>query len=114
MKAIDYNKPIFVYYINVEGLSSQRAKEMILKIIEDHQQVDLQMWFVPCHQGDNRIECVYPGMPEKEFSSKMKSVLDSLLSTIDGVFDGTTGSSKEVIEKLKINVRNLILNELVK
>jgi hypothetical protein len=110
METIDYNKPIFVSYIKIDGLSRQRAEEEIQKIIEDYSQIDVQMWFVPCHDGDSRIECVYPGMPEKEFTGKMKGVLDNLLSMLDGI----SGSSEEVIEKLKINIRNVVLNELIK
>ena len=49
-------------------------------------------------------------MPEKEFTGKMKGVLDNLLSMLDGI----SGSSEEVIEKLKINIRNVVLNELIK
>lgn len=108
-KKIDYTKPIFVYYMNISGLSRQQAESEIANIVETMHQEDVQMWFVPCNINDNRIECIYPGMVDKEFNEKMKDTVNNILLMLDGI-GGDTG----IIDKLKENVRNILLTNLIK
>lgn len=108
-KKIDYSKPIFVYYMNISGLSRQRAEEEISCIVETMRQEDVQMWFVPCNINDNRIECIYPGMVDKEFNEKMKDTVNNILLMLDGI-----GGDTDIIDKLKENVRNILLTNLIK
>ncbi len=109
---IDYKKPIFVYYINTDGLSRQRAEEEITQIIEDMNQRDIQMWYVPLNGGgETRIECVYPGMKDVEFNDKMKSVLDKMMLVLDGFMDGS--NRDEIITKLKIQLKDIMLDGIL-
>ncbi len=108
-KKIDYSKPIFVYYMNISGLSRQQAESEISNIVETMQQEDVQMWFVPCNINDNRIECIYPGMVDKEFNEKMKDTVNNILLMLDGI-----GGDTDIIGKLKENVRNILLTNIIK
>lgn len=112
---IDYKKPIFVYYMNIEGLSRQQAENEITNIVEQMtQQKNVQMWFVPLNSGSGgqtRIECIYPGMKDAEFNDRMKSVLDKMTIILDGFMDGS--SRDEIITKLKIQLKDIMLDGIL-
>jgi hypothetical protein len=108
---IDYKKPIFVYYINIEGLSRQRAEEEIQAITDNMLQQDVQMWFVPCGSRPATIECVYPGMKDAEFNDRMKALIDKMISILDGFMDGS--SKDDIIMKLKMQVKDILIDGII-
>jgi hypothetical protein len=114
MKKIDYNKPIFVYYINIEGLSRQSAENEVSKIISDFNDMDVQMWFVILKNTDDLgssieggrkagIECVWDPNGQRTDKSA-KNLICEVIQIIDGI-------SKD--DDLKSTIREILLGRLL-
>lgn len=56
MKKFDKNKPTFKYKINVGGLSTLKAKELVKEIINDYESDEYNMFFIPISEGQSDIE----------------------------------------------------------
>ena len=108
---LNLNNPIFAVYINVSGLSRQRAEESIhhlSKTMDCYSNVT--MWFFPCGQMGNeqetRIECIYDG-----WGKSRDSELFDLIKEINTRVDILTNSKD--FNDFKINVRDWRLGELL-
>jgi hypothetical protein len=104
---LDLKNPIFVCYINIDGLSRQRAvdqMEQTAKMMNIYENVT--MWFLPTkHDQENRIECVYDGGP------RIRNVeLTDLIKEINTRVDILSNSKN--FEDFKMNIREWRLEEL--
>ncbi len=106
---INYNLPIFVCYVNVEGLSAQRAQQMIGEVVKNTHTPNLQMWYLASDR--TAIECIYPGMKVDQFNDRMKVIIDRLASILDGFKDGS--DKDDVIQKLKIQIKDIVLDNIL-
>ncbi len=108
---IDYKKPIFVCYIDVTNISQQKAEEFIngMMDIYDVQYTNVQMWYIP--SNESKIECIYPGMLDTEFTEKMRVILDDFLD-LGGVMQ-VGGSESGMIIELKKKLKDLILEKIL-
>jgi len=111
LNKINLDQPIFVYYINVEGLSKQRANENIARIYKDFSFTNCQFWIIP-FKGDREtsIECIYDGgmVSKNELSEEIVNLIEVLNERID-FLSGTTNA-----EDFKINLRDWRINETLK
>jgi 5-formyltetrahydrofolate cyclo-ligase len=57
-------KLILVFYINIGGLTRQRADQYIHELVElyqsQHEENDILTYWFPIQNGENRIECINP------------------------------------------------------
>lgn len=106
-KEINLDNPIFTYYINIGGLSRQRADETLLEISKSFNYQNVTIWIVPIQQGDSRIECVYDGRI-RERSEELKSLIEELNEKVDIL------SRTNSFEDFKIEVRDWRLKNLFK
>lgn len=106
-KEINLDNPIFTYYINIGGLSRQRADEELLEISKSFNYQNVTIWIVPIQQGDSRIECVYDGRI-RERSEELKSLIEELNEKVDIL------SRTNSFEDFKIEVRDWRLKNLFK
>lgn len=104
---IDLDNPIFVYYINVDGLSRQRADELIIQVKDTWSYSNVVTWIVPRHHGETKIECVYDGRV-KGRSEELKDLIDEINEKIDLM------SQSSDFEDFKIIVRDWRLKNLLK
>jgi hypothetical protein len=104
---IDLDNPIFVYYINVGGLSRQRAEELISQVKDQWSYSNVVTWIVPREQGDTKIECVYDGRI-KERSEELKELIEEINEKVDLM------SQSSSFEDFKIIVRDWRLKTLLK
>ena len=79
---INLDNPIFVYYINVNGMSPQKANEVINQVKDQWSYSNVVTWIVPRQQGDTKIECVYDGRV-RERSEELKELIEVLNEKID-------------------------------
>ena len=105
---LDLNNPIFVCYINLDGLSRQRGYEQMEEMIKS---LDIYknatMWFLPGKNGqETRIECIYDG-----WGRNRDSELFDLIKEINTRIDIMSKSNS--FEDFKINIRDWRINELV-
>jgi hypothetical protein len=106
-KEINLDNPIFTYYINIGGLSRQRADEELSEISKLFSYQNVTIWIVPIQQGDSRIECVYDGRI-RERSEELKSLIEELNEKVDIL------SRTNSFEDFKIEVRDWRLKNLFK
>ena len=106
-KEVDLDAPIFVYYVNVGGMSRQRADEVLAEINEYWSFQNITTWIVPRQQGETKIECVYDGRI-RERSEELKELIDELNEKVDIM--AKSGS----YEDFKVSVRDWRLKNLFK
>lgn len=104
---INLDNPIFVYYINVDGMSHQHANEVISNIRENWNFSNIVTWIVPRREGETKIECVYDGRV-KERSEELKELIEELNEKIDLM------SNVNNFDDFKIIVRDWRLKTLLK
>jgi len=104
---IDLDNPIFVYYINVDGLSSQRANELIGEVKDQWSYSNVVTWIVPRREGETKIECVYDGRI-RERSEELKELIEEINEKIDMM------SKSSSFDDFKIIVRDWRLKNLLK
>jgi hypothetical protein len=83
---IDLDNPIFVYYINVDGMPHQTANELINQVKEQWSYSNVTTWVVPRRIGETKIECVYDGSYNgriKERSTELEELIEELNEKID-------------------------------
>ena len=104
-EVVDLDAPIFVYYVNVGGMSRQRADEVLAEINEYWSFPNITTWIVPRQQGETKIECVYDGRI-RERSEELKELIDELNEKVDIM--AKSGS----YEDFKVSVRDWRLKNL--
>ena len=104
---LNLDNPIFTYYVNIGGMSRQRAEETLSEIAKSFNYQNVTIWFVPIQQGDSRIDCVYDGRI-RERSEELKSLIEELNEKVDIL------SRTNSFEDFKIEVRDWRLKNLFK
>lgn len=104
-KEVDLDAPIFVYYVNVGGMSRQHADQVLAEINEYWSFPNITTWIVPRQQGETKIECVYDGRI-RERSEELKELIDELNEKVDIM--AKSGS----YEDFKVSVRDWRLKNL--
>lgn len=106
-KEIDLDNPIFVYYINVYGLSRQSTEEQIQKLSDIFKYKNVTTWIVPRTEGETKIECVYDGRI-KERSEELKSLIEEINEKVDIL------SKSGSFDDFKIHIRDWRISNLFK
>ena len=106
-KEVDLDAPIFVYYVNVGGMSRQRADEVLAEINEYWSFPNITTWIGPRQQGETKIECVYDGRI-RERSEQLKELIDELNEKVDIM------SKSGSYEDFKVEIRDWRLKNLFK
>ena len=111
---IDTEKPIFAYYVDIEGISRQRAEEMIGSLVKKLELTDLQCIIIP-NKEKTTIECIYGG--------KYHTLNDKSFQTLIDKFDEITNSSvtnplkDQILTELQsiktLVERNHLIDELI-
>lgn len=104
MKELNLNNPIFVIYINVEGMSSMRAKQKLSEVVDSFNYENITTWVMPT-KGDNRIDCVYDG---RSTNPDIKRLILEVNEKIEIL------SNCQNFEDFKINIRDWRLSKLIK
>jgi hypothetical protein len=112
------DSPIFVVYVNVNGLARHAVDEKIESLIESFSPcIGETNIFFPIQNGDSRIELLWPGNGNinPNISSNIKSflkVLDDSFSFIESNWKNEV-VVKEEISKLRSSLRNLKIDSLI-
>lgn len=106
-KEIDLDNPIFVYYLNVAGMTHQQVDEMTTKLNEVWSFDNVVTWIVPRREGETKIECVYDGRI-KERGAELLELVEELNEKID-ILSGSND-----FNDFRITVRDWRINNLLK
>jgi len=104
---VNLDNPIFVYYVNVNGLSRQRADEMLGQLSSMFSYKNVTTWIVPRNEGETKIECVYDGRV-RERSEELKFLIEEINEKVDIL------SKSGSFEDFKINIRDWRINNIIK
>ena len=104
---INLDNPIFVYYINVDGMSNQSVDEYIYKIQEFWSFQNIVTWIVPRREGETKIECVYVGRI-KERGEELKELIEEINDKIEIL------SESGNFDDFKIAIREWRLSNILK
>ncbi len=98
------NNPIFVYYVNIDGMTRQRAEETLATISETMSGPDMNFWIVPRTEGLTKIDVIWRGT-EIEKSSASYHPLAEIVDAINERIDVMGGP-----EDFKIALRDWRIN----
>ena len=102
---LDLNNPIFVFYLDVENISRQRAEEYMENCKKNFDiYKNATMWFVAAKK--NEVVCVYDGWGRVR-DHDLKDLIEEINTKIEIM------SQSHSFEDFKINVRDWRLNNLV-
>jgi len=104
---VDLDSPIFVYYLNVGGLSRQTRDKVISLIRDSWAYTNITTWIVPREEGETKIECVYDGRI-KERSDELKELIDEINEKIDLLSESSN------FDDFKIIIRDWRLKNILK
>ena len=105
-KEIDLDNPIFVYYLNVNGMTHQQVDEMTRRLNEVWSFDNVVNWIVPRREGETKIECVYDGRI-KERGNELIELINELNEKIE-ILSGSND-----FEDFKIFIRDWRLKNLL-
>ncbi len=106
-KEIDLDNPVFVYYLNVNGMTHQQVDEMTRSLNEVWSFDNVVTWIVPRREGETKLECVYDGRVQGR-SDELKE----LVAEINDKIEILSGSND--FEDFKIAVRDWRINNLLR
>lgn len=102
---LNLDNPIFAHYVNIEGMSRQRAEEILMEYqacINIYSNVTI--WIVA--SNISKIECVYDGRSRNR-DVEISRIVKEINKRIDIL------SNSNSFEDFKINVRDWRLNEII-
>ena len=106
-KEIDLDNPIFVYYLNVNGMTHQQIDETTRRLNEAWCFDNVVTWIVPRREGETKIDCVYDGRVMGR-SDELKQLIAEMNEKIE-ILSGSND-----FEDFKITVRDWRLNNILK
>lgn len=115
------DRPIFVSYINIDGLSRQRSDELIQTFISQISPIlGEDNIFIPIKDGDSKIELLWPGTNSMDLLPNFTSNnFKNLIEVIDNAFALIGGNwNKELfirdeIFKIRTSLRNMKIDEIL-
>jgi len=105
-KELNLENPIFVFYINVDGLSPSRVASEVDNLSKSFSYTNATTWIIPGRGQENRVECIYDGWGRNR-DSELFDLIKEINKRIDILSD-----SKDFSD-FKIKVRNWRLENLL-
>lgn len=108
---LNLQNPIFVFYINVDGMSRQRAEEEFAKLNAYMSYENITKWIVPIKHGDSKVELIWQGSKYSNNPGNLKSNnTQDLVEHINDLLGVIINSTND--ESLRAQLRELQLKKL--
>lgn len=104
---LNLDNPIFVYYLNVDGMTYEQIGEVTKKLNDVWSFDNVVTWIVPRRHGETKIECVYDG----RIKNRGEELIE-LINDINERIDILSGSND--FEDFKIFIRDWRLSNILK
>lgn len=102
---LDLNNPVFVVYVNTQGLSTQSREESLWKTKKMFDiYKNATFWVIS--SDETKVECVYDGQCRSR-DMEISDLIEEINTRIDIM------SKSSSFEDFKINIRDWRINELV-
>ena len=109
---VNLENPIFVFYINVDGMSHQRAKEQIAVLSEHMNYQNITKWIIPIKHGESKVELIWQGSRYSQNPgnlSNIQNVIDHVNEVLENIINST---SDESIRSQAFKLKDLQLKKL--
>jgi hypothetical protein len=108
MEEINLDNPIFTFYIDISGMSRQRAAEELDQFQRLVTYSNITTWIVPINgnginNGQTRVECTYSGRK----ADNLLEIKDDLNKVVDLVINSTS------LDELKQNIRDWRISKII-
>jgi len=112
MNELNLENPIFVLYINVDGMSRARAEEQIADLSNYMSYQNITKWIVPIKNGDSRVELIWQGSkystnPGIMNFNNFENLINRFNEVIEVISNGTDDAT------IKQQLRNLQLKKII-
>jgi hypothetical protein len=107
---LDLNNPIFVLYINVHGMSRQRAEEAAAQMLKNINYDNITTWCIPIENQDSRIELIWKGH-QYEIGLRNPSEISKIEDRIKMIIDITSKGASEI--DIKQRLREILIGDII-
>jgi len=107
---LDLNNPIFVLYINVHGMSRQRAEEAAAQMLKNINYDNITTWCIPIENQDSRIELIWKGH-QYEIGLRNPSEISKIEDRIKMIIDITSKGASET--DIKQRLREVLIGDII-
>ena len=109
---LNLENPIFVVYLNVDGLSRPKAEEQIANLSNYMSYQNITKWILPIKNGDSRVELIWQGSkystnPGIMNFNNFENLINRFNEVIEVISNGTNDAS------IKQQLRNLQLKKVL-
>jgi hypothetical protein len=109
---LNLENPIFVVYMNVDGISRQRADELFADLSNYMSYQNITKWIIPIKNGDSRVELIWQGSkystnPGIVNFNNFENLINRFNEVIEVISNGTDDAS------IKQQLRNLQLKKII-
>jgi len=105
-KEINLENPIFVYYIDVTGLSRQSSERLLLHV-RDNQYTNITSLIFPIKNNPTRVEVIWKGTKYSDNKFEDPDIIKHLNSILQIVIDGSSD------EQIKSALRDLKIEKII-
>ena len=112
--SFDPEKPLFIFKINIAGLSRQRAEEEIRVFIDSNKTDNANVWYLPTQKEPTDVKCIWNGYGSEDviLVTELQSY-ELQISEIIDEFKNVRGFDEETMSKIHMVLRNLKLKRLL-
>ena len=109
---LNLENPIFVVYLNVDGMSRPKAEEQIAVLSKYMSYENVTNWILPIKNGDSRVELIWQGSkystnPGIMNFNNFENLINRFNEVIEVISSGTNDAS------IKQQLRNLQLKKVL-
>ena len=109
---LNLENPIFVVYLNVDGISRARAEEQISDLSRYMSYENVTNWILPIKNGDSKLELIWQGSkystnPGIINFNNFENLINRFNEVIEVISNGTEDAT------IKQQLRNLQLKKII-
>jgi hypothetical protein len=107
---INFENPIFVVYLNVNGMGKVRVEELTNKMMQNMSFTNCTTWIMPIQEGEQRIDLIWQG---SKYSSNPGIIgkNDDFIKTLSEIVEIVSNSSS-TDGQIRSKIRSLLIDKL--
>ena len=109
---LNLENPIFVVYLNVDGISRARAEEQISDLSRYMSYENVTNWILPIKNGDSKVELIWQGSKYTTNPGIMNfNNFENLINRFNEVMEVISNGTEDAT--IKQQLRNLQLKKII-
>jgi hypothetical protein len=105
---LNLENPIFIFYINIDGMSAPKAKQQLEVLSEHLNYQNITKWIIPVQNTDTKVELIWQG--SSYYSSNpgnLEDVMNHLNDLVGIIMSSSSESIREQLQYLQLKKRLL-------